>query len=85
VTGFGIAFLFLFVVLQMETQYSIGKILVGSLTGAFLITAGTLSSLITVAGLSSLVGVNLTGKFIVKFCWPREIFCFILCATIHRV
>jgi len=61
VTGFVIAFLFLFGKLYSEGLYGIQKIFFGSLIGALLIALTIIMSLTTVAGLSILAGVHLTG------------------------
>jgi len=61
VTGFAIAFVFLFGKLSFEKRYAQSKIFVGSLIGACLITVTIILSLVTVVGISILSDVSLTG------------------------
>jgi predicted RND superfamily exporter protein len=53
--------------LLSETQHSFGKLVVGSLVGAFLIAATTILSLVAVSGLSVLFDVPFTGFSTMSF------------------
>jgi hypothetical protein len=65
--GFVIAAGFLFLLLSLEGNHSIGKVIAGSLTGSLLITVSMILSLVCVVGLSTLAGVNLTGFSLISF------------------
>lgn len=65
--GFVVAAGFLIFLLGSEGNHGIGKVVAGSLTGAFLIAVSMIASLVTVVGLSVLAGVNLTGFSLISF------------------
>jgi len=65
--GFVISFAFLLTKLSTERAHASGKIFLGSLCGALLISMTTFVSLLTVSGLSTLFSVSFTGFSMMSF------------------